>query len=374
MKKILDIRGKSTAWTYRHIFKPIAFRLDPEKVHDSVTSLGASLGRLGLTRSLTEALFSYRHTHLEQTIAEMKFTNPVGLAAGFDKNARLINILPAVGFGFAEIGSITARPCAGNPKPRLHRLPDARGLIVNYGLFNDGSQAIAARLAHEAVRYPLGISLAPTNDARTATIDAAIDDYLTSFDRLAPLAGYITLNLSCPNTTHDQPFRDPANLTRLLRAISEHPTKRPIFLKLSPDLSVEELDRLIDCARGYGVTGLIISNLTKDRARPGVNDKLGAKTEYTGGLSGKFTERLANELLKHAYQKTRGSIVLIGCGGIFSAEDAYRKIRLGASLVQLATGMIFMGPQLIGQINQGLVALLRRDHLHSITDAIGLDA
>ncbi|MBU6389149.1 quinone-dependent dihydroorotate dehydrogenase, partial [Patescibacteria group bacterium] len=238
---------------YTRLLKPYFFRRDPELVHNRMLQLGERLGKGVVGRAVTAGMFRYSHPSLEQTVRGIRFANPIGLAAGFDKNARLLDILPMVGFGFVEVGSITARPYAGNPAPRLYRLPVSRSLVVNYGLMNDGSEMIARRLAGRQYSVPVGISLAPTNDDGTAEFRAAIDDYLVSYQRFAKIGDYTTLNLSCPNTCHDQPFTAADRLDELLTELDKIDCSKPIFLKISPDLPMERVRQLIKTARNRKV-------------------------------------------------------------------------------------------------------------------------
>lgn len=345
---------------YARIFKPIFFLFDPELVHDTVSGFGEWLGRHSMTRSLVRSMLAYEHPSLEQVIEDVYFKNPVGLSAGFDKNARLTDIMPAVGFGFMEVGSVTGRPCPGNPKPRLWRLPAAKSLLVYYGLANDGADAIRARLSGKRFGIPVGVSVAMTNCADTLDTDAAIEDYAHAFAALEAIGSYVTVNISCPNTQGGQPFVDASRLDRLLARLDAIPTHKPIFIKLSPDMDREHVDAALRVAAAHRVQGVICTNLTK-RGMP------------KGGLSGKSVAREADATLAHVYRTFGKRFTVIGVGGIFTAEDAYRKIRLGASLVQLITGMIFEGPQLVSDINIGLVKLLARDGFITVSDAIGID-
>ncbi|MBP9686374.1 MAG: quinone-dependent dihydroorotate dehydrogenase [Candidatus Doudnabacteria bacterium] len=358
------------AATYRRVFKPIAFRFDPESVHDIVLAVGKQLGKTTLTRMLTRRTFAYAHPMLEQDILGMHFLNPIGLAAGFDKNAELLQILPEVGFGFVEVGSITGEPCAGNARPRLWRIPEAKSLLVYYGLKNDGAEAISARLQGRLYRVPVGISVAKTNNMACADREAGIADYVKAHQLTAGIGAYTTVNISCPNAYGGQPFTDPESLDGLLTAVDAVQTAKPVFVKLSPDLSEAHVDALLEVLAGHRVQGVVCSNLTKDHTHAAV---AGLALPEQGGLSGKVQEAASNAQLAHVYRKTQGKYILVGCGGVFSAEDAYKKIRLGASLVQLITGMIFEGPSLIGEINRGLVQLMQRDGYSHIQEAIGVD-
>lgn len=355
---------------YRHLIKPVFFRFDPEAVHDAICSIGEVLGRYALGRECLRVLFAYEHPSLKTTVCGIHFSNPVGLSAGFDKNARLTDIMPSIGFGFEEVGSITGEPCEGNPKPRLWRLPHTKGLVVYYGLKNDGSDAISIRLQHKRCSIPIGTSIAKTNSLKTISLEEGIADYKKAFQALTDIGAYFTINISCPNVYGGEPFTEPNRLEALLTALDPLPTKKPIFLKITADISFEALDALVDVVDRHRVHGFILSNLTKDRTNPVIHQEDLAKAGK-GGISGKPVADRSNALISHLY-KTKGKrYCIIGVGGIFTAEDAYEKIRRGASLVQLITGMIYEGPQLIGEINRGLVALLKRDGFRHIHEAVG---
>ncbi|MBU1034859.1 quinone-dependent dihydroorotate dehydrogenase [Patescibacteria group bacterium] len=357
-------------WAYGKLMKPLFFVADPEKVHDRIIRLGAAIGRSGVARRAASWLFSYQHPALQQTVNGIRFPNPIGLAAGFDKNAELIDVLPSVGFGFMEIGSVTGEPCAGNAKPRLWRLPESRGLVVNYGLKNEGCDAIAARLSGRSYKIPLGTSIAKTNSEKTVRTEDGIADYARAFRAFAEIGDYTTVNISCPNAFGGEPFSDPVRLNALLDALDEIPTNKPVFLKVTPDSGISGLDAALEVASRHRVHGLVISNLTKNRD----TDRIAAdelKRAGSGGISGKPVETLSSVLIAHARKAAGGRFTIIGVGGIFSAEDAYEKITRGASLVQLITGMIYQGPQLIGEINRGLVRLCERDGFSSISQAVG---
>lgn len=360
---LVSVRNNLFQGIYTSLTRPLLFKFNPEEVHDSAVALGYFLGRFKVTRFITKLFFSYSNKKLEQTICGIKFKNPIGLAAGFDKNAKLTQIISSVGFGFSEIGSVTAEPCKGNKKPRLWRLIKSRGLVVNYGLANDGCDVIQKRLQSKTFNIPIGINIAKTNCIETTTVDGGIKDYTESYKKLVDLGDYIAINISCPNAFGGTDFSNSMKLDKLLKTILK--TKKPIFLKMAPDLSKEKIDKIIKISRKYKIDGFICGNLTKDRNR------IIEKDVKEGGISGKPVEKLSNELIKYIYKKTRGEFVIIGCGGVFSAKDAYHKIKLGASLVQIITGMIFEGPQLISTINQELAKLLEKEGYDNISDAVG---
>lgn len=367
----INLRNKIIGFVYKKVCKPIFFRRDPEDVHDHMTAMGRVLGSNIITRKLTGLLFRYSDPILEQTILGIKFKNPIGLSAGFDKDALLTGIMPEVGFGFEEIGSITGEPCEGNPKPRLWRLPKSQGLVVYYGLKNKGCEAVSARLRGAKFNFPVGVSIAKTNCAQTVEAEAGIEDYFKAYKAFLDIGDYFTINISCPNAFGGQPFSDKEKLDALLSKLETIPAKKPIFLKISPDLSEEDLNNVLEVVFRHKISGFVCTNLTKKREG---NSKIkDENVPEKGGLSGKVVEDVANKFIADIYKKTRGKYIIIGVGGIFTAEDAYKKIRLGASLGQLITGMIFNGPQATSEINMGLVKLLRRDGFKNISEAIGAD-
>ncbi len=370
MNCVIYLRNRITGFLYRNVVKPIFFRIDPETVHDRMINTGRFLGNYFITRNIIKFIYSYSNKKLEQTILGIKFPNPIGLSAGFDKDAILTDIIPSVGFGFIEVGSITGQPCEGNPKPRLWRLKKSKSLVVYYGLKNKGCEKISKRLKNKNFMIPVGISIAKTNCSKTIETDAGIKDYVKAFSKFTNIGSYFTINISCPNTFGGQPFTNSKKLDLLLTRIDRIPNKKPIFLKLSPDLIKKEIDAIINVSKQHRVHGFICTNLTKKRNIKNISDDF---VPEKGGISGKVVEDLSNELIKYVYTKTKGRFVIIGCGGVFSAEDAYKKIKLGASLIQLITGMIFQGPQLISDINIGLVSLLEKDRFNNISEAIGID-
>ncbi len=299
-------------------------------------------------------MFDFSDTSLEQDVGGIHFTNPIGLAAGFDKNAELLDIIPSVGFGFMEVGSITAEPCEGNPKPRLWRLPKSKSLVVYYGLKNDGAEYVYHRVENRRRSIPVGTNIAMTNCEDNLNIEHAIGDYAKSFKIFARSGDYFTINVSCPNTRE---------------------TKKPIFIKLSPDYSFEVIDQILDISKKHRVDGIICTNLTK---HPNPADIKNEDVPKVGGLSGKVVQEMSDTLLAYIYRRDnaggKNRFILIGIGGVFSAADAYKKIRLGANIVQLITGMIFEGPQLISEINRQMVQMLHDDGFTNITEAVGVDA
>lgn len=369
-ESFISFRNNIIHGIYHHVLKPIFFHFDPEFVHDRMISNGKILGKWHVTRGLTGLMFSYKNSVLQQRIKGIDFENPVGLAAGFDKNAELIDILPEVGFGFAEIGSVTGEPCTGNDKPRLWRLKKSKSILVNYGLKSDGCEVISKKLADKKYKIPMGMSVAMTNCVDNKDVDKGIADFAKAFRYMEPVGNYVTINISCPNTVQGKPFLVPENLERLLSEIDTIPTEKPVFVKFAPDLTSQEIDAILDVLRNHRIDGIICTNLTRSRNKVHFLDK---EVPDVGGLSGKVVQEMSDELLAHIYKREGNRFILVGCGGVFTAEDAYKKIRLGASLIQLVTGMIFEGPQVVSEINQGLVKLLKRDGYNHISEVIGID-
>lgn len=353
---------------YKKLVRPVLFKIDPERVHDWAIISGTLAGKCYLTKKILGLLFSYQNKILRQEIKGVKFTNPVGLAAGFDKDVNLMRILPKIGFGHEEIGTITALPCKGNPKPRLWRLPKHKSIVVYYGLKNPGCQAVAKKLYGKKFKFPVGISVGKTNCKETADIDIGIKDYYQTFKLLEPMGDYFTINVSCPNAYGGLPFSSAELLGQLLTKLDKVDTDKPVFIKLPPDMNSQQVDETISVCDQHRVDGFVISNLTKVRDNISEKDLKGIGP---GGLSGKPTKNLSNRLISEFYEKAGDRYVIIGCGGIFSAKDAYEKIKAGASLVQLITGMIYEGPSLIKEINKGLVGLLKKDGFSNISEAVG---
>ena len=362
------------------LLRPLLFRMDAERAHHA----GMWSARLvqALSPALLDRWFAYEDAALHQTLWGMNFHNPVGLAAGFDKNARLVQFWEHLGFGFTEVGSVSAQPAGGNPKPRAFRLPKDEAVINRMGLNNQGAARIARRLQQTTHRRPLGINLVKTHDSSIMG-EAGLADFRTSFRQLAPLADYVTLNISCPNTQAGKTFEAPDALDALLRTIfaerREQGLDVPILLKLAPPHSPRvaydsQIEGVVDVGSAHGVHGYIATNTAPDRPEGLRTDAERLAAIGRGGLSGKPLAERATHLVRYLYRLTDGAVPIIGVGGVASAEDAYAKIRAGASLVQLYTGLVYEGPGLIKRIKQGLVERLTADGLGIIQEAVGADA
>lgn len=369
------LAAKATGVLYRHVIKPVLFFLRPDRVHVATMEFGVAMSRVPGIRPLLRSVLRYdRPNSLSQTLGEVYFPNAVGLAAGLDKNAELLPLLPSVGFGFSTIGSMTYLPCAGNPKPWYFRLPSHKSLVVHNGLANDSTGTILARISKIKAtilnQHPIVVSVAKTNNKEASTDLAAVDDYVGSLKLLRENSSVsvIEINISCPNTFGGEPFTDVPRLEMLLQAIDQLELRQPVWIKMPINLPWDDFRALLDVIMAHRVHGVTIGNLNKSRKplAPGV-----LPDAVRGNLSGLPTQALSDKLIEQTYRYCGDHLTIIGVGGIFSAEDAYRKICLGASLVELITGVIFEGPQLIGLINHDLDKFLQRDGFKNIQEAVG---
>jgi dihydroorotate dehydrogenase len=361
---------------YESFIKPLLFLFDPQLAHDLSVSLGEMLGNSPAGRSLVRAVCGYEHPSLETKVLGIDFENPIGLAAGLDKNVRLTRIIPSVGFGFMEAGAVTQFPYGGNPGRELLRLPEDRSILVYYGLKNVGAEAVKGKLPRiMPFKIPVGINIAKTNRADIKG-EKSVEDYVATYRMLARYFTYATLNISCPNAQDGRLFQDPRLLSDLLAAFAKVEKHGPIFLKISNDLTMQEVDEILAVVRRYPlVDGFVVGNLAKrreilDLKSPARRLNLVPK----GGVSGAPLRELSTNIIRHIYRETNGKYILIGLGGVFTAEDAYEKIKAGASLVQIITGLIYGGPTVVKKINKGLVELLARDGYKHVSEAVGKEA
>ncbi|NBC37013.1 quinone-dependent dihydroorotate dehydrogenase [Novosphingobium sp. FSY-8] len=340
------------------LIKPFLYRFDAETAH------GLAIAGLKLWGGAAPAVPATGR--LVSTVAGITFANPVGMAAGFDKDGEVPDALLGLGFGFAEVGTITPLPQAGNPKPRLFRLVEDRAVINRMGFNNGGLQAAHMRLAARARRGVVGINVG----ANKETADR-VGDYVTGIATMKGLADYITINISSPNTPGLRDLQGDAELEALLSAVAAARAAGdpPIFLKVAPDLDDEAPARIVAAVRRHGIDGIIVSNTTI--SRPPLASAHGGET---GGLSGAPLRDLAQRRIGDFYRETRGDIPLIGVGGIANADDAYARIRAGANLVQVYSAMVYEGPGIARAIADGLDALLARDGFAQVADAVGVDA
>ena len=358
------------------LLRPLLFRLDPERAHHLAVGATALLEQVVAASPVAPRPPS--DARLRQTICGLEFPNPVGLAAGFDKDARAPHVWPLFGFGFAELGTLTRHAQPGNPRPRMFRLPADRGLINRLGFNNEGADAAAARLARALGRrrppVPLGINLGKSKITELADAPA---DYRYSLERLFAYADYITINVSSPNTPGLRDLQAEDELARLLQtvkeaclrlAIEQDCAPRPVFVKVAPDLDDDGLSRVVEVVHENEATGLIATNTTIRRSG------LLATIDEAGGLSGAPLRARATEVVRLLRRRAGRAMPIIGVGGVFNAADAYEKIRAGADLVQLYSAMVYEGPFLARRIAGGLSELLARDGYANVADAVGIDA
>lgn len=372
---MIRLASSFAAFTYAHAIKPLLFRCQPDTVHAQLLRLSHLRQKISFTSTYINALWAYHNNvALGQNLHTINFPNPVGLAAGFDKNIELAPTMKAVGFGFMTGGSVTFHECNGNPRPWFYRLPKQKSLVVNVGLANEGTQAVMDRLRtcgkSQFEQFPLVVSVAKTNSPEACDDPSAIADYIGSLSLLQnqPQVSAIEINISCPNAYGGEPFTDPLRLEQLLVAVDALNIVKPVWVKMPIDLAWPEFDALLQVIVTHRVQGVTIGNLQKNRGEIPPQD---LPNEVKGNLSGLPTQAPSDELIRRTYADYGERLTIIGVGGVFSAQDAYRKICLGANLVELITGMIYEGPQLIGQINCELVELLKRDNFANISEAVG---
>ena len=375
---IVGIRNK-ILWLGFRAIRPLIFLMEPEQAHYSLKRMGVFLGSNPVTRWLTALLMDYNHKSLAITVDGIDYRNPVGLSAGFDKDGELTKIYPSIGFGLAELGSFTGEICPGNPGKRLFRMIKSKAIVVWYGLNNEGSETISKRLANEDFgRLRVGINAANSNLTPEFDLEMSINDYLKTMKLFKDIGDY-DVNISCPNTQDGEPFVDKKNLDALLTRINEEIrpiSDKPIYVKLAADMTLDEIDVIVDGCVEHGMDGVVCTNLAKPQFnsehRPEeYPTEKGLLPKGKGAMSGLPLQRISTNVIRHVYRKTRGKITIIGVGGIFSAKDAYEKITSGASLLHMITTMIFDGPQNINEINRGLVKLLKKDGFDSIEQAVG---
>jgi dihydroorotate dehydrogenase len=340
---------------YKILISPILFLFDAEQIHHFVCEVLRFAFKIPFVPQLMRYMYTYEHPDLVQEVAGLRFRNPVGLAAGFDKNAEMVDELEALGFGFIEIGTVTPRPQPGNDKPRLFRLRSDKALINRMGFNNKGAAVAAAKLAHRKSKILVGGNIGKNKDTPN---DQALSDYLICFRELFDVVDYFVVNVSSPNTPGLRDLQEKAPLTALLRELQKKNTEKfnpkPIFLKIAPDLTFSQLDDIIDIIKETQIAGVIATNTTISRAdlRTSASEieKAGA-----GGLSGAPLAQRSTEVIRYICERSNHAFPVIGVGGIGSASDAKDKRNAGASLLQLYTGFIYEGPGLAKTICKSLV-------------------
>ncbi|MFK8037850.1 MAG: quinone-dependent dihydroorotate dehydrogenase [Crocinitomicaceae bacterium] len=342
---------------YKLIIRPILFLFDPEKVHHFTFGFIKFTSKIPLVSKILKSSYSVVNTKLEQNLFGLTFKNPVGLAAGFDKNGELFNELESFGFGFIEVGTVTPLAQSGNPKKRLFRLKADSGLINRMGFNNKGVKALVERLKKRKTKLIIGGNIGKNTDTLS---DGYIADYLDNFKALHSYVDYFVVNISCPNVGSMAKLQDKDFILELLNTLQGYNNlqnlKKPILLKIAPDLNNQQLDEIIEVVSETNIDGVIAANTSTNRQ--------GLKTSKTvletignGGLSGQPVKGRSNHVISYLSENSNKSFPIIGVGGIHSAEDAVEKIKAGASLVQVYTGFVYEGPKLIKSINKKLVEL-----------------
>lgn len=340
---------------YKHLVLPLLFNMNAEKAHGFVTGILHFLFRIPFIKSIFKRLYSFEHPALAVTVAGLTFKNPVGLAAGFDKNAELVDIMETLGFGFVEIGTVTPRPQPGNEKPRLFRLKPDKALINRMGFNNRGVEVAAARLKYRQSSILVGGNIGKNKDTPN---EKALDDYIYCFNKLYDFVDYFVVNVSSPNTPGLRELQEKGPLKQLLTAVQQlnaaQPAPRPVFLKIAPDLTTAQLDDIVEIVLETKIAGVIATNTTISRSNlktaASAIEEIGA-----GGLSGAPVEQASTDVIRYIREKSSGVFPIIGVGGISSVAGAKTKLAAGASLLQVYTGFIYEGPGLASRICKGLV-------------------
>jgi dihydroorotate dehydrogenase len=385
---------------YEKLIRPILFNISPETAHE----FGIEALKIGLSSEFAQDFVAKRFAG--ESFGELErfglnFKNPLGIAAGFDKNGVVFNQLAALGFGFVEVGTVTINPQKGNEKPRMFRLPEDKALINRLGFNNEGTAKVVERLKKIQPNCVLGVNIGKNKDVPN---DAAIENYLASFDLAFEVADYVAVNVSSPNTPNLRELQKAENLEELLRELQKrnrernasvllavsgasrvrvekdvkedvsagrtHDSRRddsvtPLLVKIAPDLNESEIEAIVDIALKLNLAGIIATNTTINRSN------LKSNINETGGLSGKPLQKKSNEVIKKIYKYSNGNLPIIGVGGIFTAEDAFEKIAAGASLIQAYTGFVYQGLGFAKEINSGLARILKEKGFTNLDEAIG---
>ena len=340
---------------YKTLVRPLLFLLPPESVHTWVVNIITVTLRLPGLRWLLTCIYQINNKRLERNLFGLRFQNPVGIAAGFDKEARFYNELAYFGFGHVEIGTVTPRAQPGNPRPRLFRLPEQKALINRMGFNNHGVDAAVKNLQKRSHRLIVGGNIGKNTNTPNSQ---AVEDYCLCFENLFDCVDYFVVNVSCPNIAGLSKLQDKGELSHLLHAIQalnrQKANPKPILLKISPDLTPEQLDEVIAVVYETGLSGIVATNTSARRdGMPADDKKLVAAGQ--GGVSGKPLQQKSTNTIRYLHEKSGGNIPIIAVGGIFTAEDALEKLRAGASLVQVYTGFIYEGPAIAKKINKALL-------------------
>jgi dihydroorotate dehydrogenase len=361
-------------WFYHNIARPVLFAQDAERAHELTLGILARASRNTLAISALERFFPVPEIPVE--VFGLKFTNPIGLAAGMDKFAAAVPVWEKLGFGFCELGGVTWHAQPGNPQPRIFRAVQEGAIVNRMGFNNAGAEAMAGALAEwrksgRWPKHPVGINL---GKSKVTPLEKAAEDYANSFRVLREYADFFVVNVSSPNTPGLRQLQDKSALAEILAAVQEvqrdDAKRKPILVKIAPDLSFEAVDEVLELANSRNISGMVATNTTL--ARPHTSETALQKVySETGGLSGKPLRARSTEMIRHVHQQMGGQLPIIGVGGIFSAEDAWEKIAAGASLVQIYTGLVFEGPGLVKQIVCDLVLRMEKEGLKDLKQLIG---
>jgi dihydroorotate dehydrogenase len=361
-------------WLHKKLIRPLLFRQDSETAHNQAVRSLAYISRDELMLNCVKKKFGA--PELPTEVFGLKFPNPVGLAAGMDKHAAAVPGWAALGFGFVELGGVTWHAQPGNPPPRMFRAIPDEAVINRMGFNNSGAEAVAEKLSSWKKSglwpaHPVGINL---GKSKITPLDKAAEDYMNSFRVLRDLADFFVVNVSSPNTPNLRQLQDKSALDEIFTALqSQNSTKKPILVKVAPDLTFTALDEILELVSPRNIAGIVATNTTI--ARPKTDDAALQKIyAETGGLSGKPLRQRSTEVVRHLYKQTNGKVPIIGVGGIFSTDDAWEKITAGASLVQCYTGLVYEGPALARKIVSGLRDKLAAAGLKSIREAVGRQA
>ncbi|MEN9219358.1 MAG: quinone-dependent dihydroorotate dehydrogenase [Thermostichales cyanobacterium BF4_bins_65] len=351
---------------YTQLLRPLLFRGDPELVHALSLGLAARISSSGLLLEQVRKLYKLPPTErMEQNLWGLPFSHPLGLAAGFDKNGQGIPLWAALGLAFVEIGTVTAQPQPGNPRPRLFRLPRDQAILNSLGFNNWGAQVVAEHLRHQPRSIPLGINL---GKSKVTPLEQAAADYLHSWQQLYPWGDYFVINVSSPNTVGLRQLQEKQHLQTLVTALQSHnPQNKPILVKIAPDLSWQQLDQILEVVQDNHLAGIIATNTTLSRdhlTTPGF-------THIPGGISGQPLRQRSTQIIRYLYQHSQGQIPIIGVGGINSAQAAWEKLAAGASLLQLYTGLVYHGPALIPRLLHTLHHALHHAQIPHLKYLIG---
>jgi dihydroorotate dehydrogenase len=352
---------------FEKIVRPILFRLDPERAHElGMKALRLGIGSRGAQRLAEDPSINAAFGPIERF--GLKFGNPLGVAAGFDKNGHVVKQLAALGFGFIEVGTVTLEPQPGNPRPRIFRLTEDHALINRLGFNNDGAAKIAERLSQIDRNCIVGVNIGRNRDVPN---EIAVENYVRTFEIMHPVADYIAVNVSSPNTPNLRELQTAENLEVLVTSIQQRNDelgRKPILVKIAPDLGSAELQDIVNVCAQTNVAGMIATNTTTGRSGLESHD---VQKYGPGGLSGKPINEISNRVISQIFRYSNGSLPIVGVGGIFSAEDAFEKIACGASLLQAYTGFVYSGPAFPYDIVTGLATILRKRGFVSLDEAVG---